>query len=164
MDRHIKYSRSIKGLIGRIYWNQCKNSKPRNHPIPNYTKEELFLWITSQYHFELLYDNWVTSDYDKWSKPSCDRIDDYKPYTLDNIRLTMWQSNLERLGTDMINGINNKQSKAVVGENIKTGEKVEFYSLAQAARELGTYQSNIHHVLSGKRKMAKNHKWSYKTK
>lgn len=45
--------------------------------------------------------------------------------------------------------------------DIRTGEEYEFESLAEAARQLGVYQSNISHVLSGYYKQTGGYRFEY---
>lgn len=51
--------------------------------------------------------------------------------------------------------------KPVKSINIRTGEEREFVSLAEAARALGVYQSNITHVLSGFYRQTGGYKFEY---
>lgn len=45
--------------------------------------------------------------------------------------------------------------------NVETGEEYEFESQAEAARQLGVYQSNIYHVLSGRYKKTGGYRFEY---
>ena len=85
------YSKTKNGLFSVIYTSQRSSSKKRLHPMPNYTKKELAQWITNQPNFNLLYNNWVHSEYNKYLKPSCDRIYNYKPYTMSIQRVKEWR-------------------------------------------------------------------------
>lgn len=51
--------------------------------------------------------------------------------------------------------------KPVKAINIRTGVEYEFMSLAEAARELGVYQSNITHVLTGYYKQTGGYRFEY---
>ncbi len=82
----LNYGRTEIGVIIGIYSRQKINSRKRNHPLPSYSKSELKEWMYNE-GFKLLYDNWLASDFSKWLKPSCDRLDDYKGYSFDNMRL-----------------------------------------------------------------------------
>ena len=76
---------SKEGLIGFIYTSQKKASRQRGHLMPSYTKDELYLWVTSQPKYNTLYENYVHSGYNKLYIPSIDRLDNIKGYFLDNI-------------------------------------------------------------------------------
>jgi len=157
-----KYDHSKKGLITKIYADQKYRSKLRSHDLPTYTKEELKEWLLGQKLFHELYDNWVLSDYDKCIKPSVDRPDDYKGYSLDNIKLMTWGENDTKGNNDMINGINNKKSRAVVQYNLDGSFKKEYYSMSQAERETEISQGDICSVCNKKRKTAGKFIWEYK--
>lgn len=51
--------------------------------------------------------------------------------------------------------------KPVKAIHVRNGREYEFASLAEAARELGVYQSNISHVLSGYYKQTGGYKFEY---
>lgn len=92
---------SEKGVIRVLYKAQKCNSKQRGHPPPTYTKKEFKEWLYLNGYKEL-YDQWVASGYDKRKKPSCDRIDDFKGYSFDNIRLTTWGENKDKQTEDIL--------------------------------------------------------------
>jgi hypothetical protein len=158
-----KDQRTKRGLITRIYNHQIHTTK-KNHTYNkvNYTKEELINWVISQPLFHELYDNWVKSGYQKMLRPSCDRTDDYQGYSLNRLQLMTWGENRAKGHLDMKNGINNKNSKTVIGIHKTTGKKVEFYSMAQAERATDILQGNISSCCRGQRKTAGRYLWGYK--
>lgn len=129
---------SEKGVIRVLYKAQRCNSKQRGHEPPAYTKQEFKEWLYAN-GFKELYDAWVASGYDKWLKPSCDRIDDYKGYSLDNIRLTTWKANKDKQTEDILS------HRSTSGERCKTTQRIdasgnvlkEWVSLNAARRETG---------------------------
>ena len=142
INNHSKsYHKTEKGLLTLIYNGQISSSKQRGHDIPNYTKLELFDWITSNVNYKQFFLSWVSSDYKKELKPSCDRLNDYLPYTLDNLRLVVWDTNRKKAYSDMKNGINNKQSKSVLQYDLNGVFIKEHYSGRQAMRE-----TNARHI------------------
>jgi len=157
------HRRTVRGVVYKIYSHQKLHSKDRGDILPNYTKEELFIWATNQDLFYVLYNNWIKGNYTKELVPSFDRLDDYKPYTLDNLQLMTWAENKKKGEKDKINGINNKQSRAVVGTHKETNKILKFHSMMEASRITGTYVSNISKNCSGKLKSANGYIWSYKT-
>ncbi len=153
------YQRTEKGLIYKIYEKQISNSKERGHNPPNYTKEELYKWVLSQNNFKKLYSDWVDSNYFTNLAPSVDRLDDYKPYTLNNIRLVAWEDNLKKAHNDRLLGINNKNSKKVYQYDLEDNFIKEYFSVAEAFR-----QTNIRHIsdaCNGIYKTTGGFKWSY---
>lgn len=141
------YSRNYRhtklGLSSNIYGRQRQRSKRKGWSMPTYTLKEFRRWLFSQDWFHILFDKWVKSGYDKMLVPSCDRINDYKPYTLDNLQIITWDENNQKGNTDQKNGINNKSSKAVIGTHIMTGEVLEFYSMIEAERQTGIANQSI---------------------
>ena len=156
----LERSRTKFGVICGIYRRQKRNSKARGHKPPQYTKQELINWANSQDAFHSLYDNWVKSGYKKPLKPSIDRISDYDSYRFENIQLMTWDSNNRKAHRDMVNGVNNKQSKPIKQLSIN-GESInEYYSLMKACRETGIDFRNISRAaLDGK--TAGGFKWQY---
>ena len=154
------YHHTKKGLISTIFNTQQRSSKHRNHPQPTYTLIELREWAFSQKIFHELYDNWKASEFKKDLVPSFDRLDDYKGYSLDRLRIVTFRENYMRYCQDAINGINNKRATAIIA--IKNGVETEFYSQYQAARKLGLHVSSINRVLKGKLNHTGGYKLSYK--
>ena len=129
---------SEKGVIRVLYKTQKRNSKVRGHEPPAYTKQEFKEWLYAN-GFKELYDAWVASGYDKWMNTSCDRIDDYKGYSLDNICLTTWKANKDKQTEDIL------LHRSTSGERCKTTQRTdasgkvlkEWVSLNAARRETG---------------------------
>ena len=163
-NRILRAKYSPKWIAYKIHEHQVSKSIKRNHPPPNYTREGLHQWMVLQVGFEILYLDWIANNFIKWFKPSCDRLDDYKPYTLDNIRVVTWKVNFDKAHLDRKNGINNKNSKAVIGTHLKTKNIVEFYSAKQAQRELGIHQRDISKCCTKKygRLSAGGYSWNFK--
>lgn len=156
-------SRTIHGLICSIYSAQKYCSKARKHKAPNYTKTELECWITSQSNFLSLYNNWVANNYDRWLRPSCDRIDEYLPYTLNNLRLVHFHANEIRGYINRKEGINNKINSKVIQLSLNGDRLQTFYSQAEASRQTGIPQANISKVCQNNstRKTAGGFKWEH---
>jgi len=159
--KHIKYIRTKKGLISKIYGQQRKSSRERGHNYPSYSNNELKEWMLSQKLFHELYDEWKISGYDKMLIPSCDRIDDYRGYSLSNIQITTWQDNFDKGHYNIKNGINNKQNKAVISINPITGEKIKYHSAREAARIIDIFRENISACCNGRAKSAGGLYWRH---
>jgi len=156
-----EYLRTKKGLISGIYSRQKSSSRLRGHDMPNYTLNELREWAFNQAIFHRLHTEWVRSGYKKDKTPSCDRLDDYKPYAFDNLQLITWYENWKKCNNDVINGINNKLSKSVVQMTLDGKFIVEHYSIAQAVRVTRAVRGNIRACCQGKRKTAGGFKWEF---
>lgn len=158
----LKYRHTIKGLLSKIYSSQKETSIKRHHVPPSYTLEELTTFILKKDNFNSLFINWEKSNFNKMLVPSMDRINDYLPYTLNNILLTTWQENKNKYHREHKNGINNKASVAVIGINKNTGKTIEFYSISKASRDLNIHLGNIWDTCAGNRASAGGYYWKYK--
>ena len=158
------YLRTKKGLATVIYNSQKFRSIRRNHPMPEYSLEELRSWILSRKNFEKLYNNWVNSGYNTGLKPSVDRIDDNIHYTLDNIQLITWKENEDKSNEDMRNGIlkhgNNPQKKVII-TFVDTGKEKEFVSIRDAERKTGLNRKGIIDRCKGRIKNTGNYTCRY---
>ena len=156
------YRKTKEGLISNAYTNQIGSSKKRCHVMPDYSQGQLTEWALKQPVFHALFDTWEKSGYEKELIPSFDRLDDYEPYTLSNIQITTWHENKQKGHDDIRNGINNKQSKAVIGINITTGKTTEHHSIHQAERVLGISIQSISACCLGKQKTTGGFEWKFK--
>jgi len=157
----INYRRTKNGVATIIYNAQKYRSKRRVHHQPSYTREVFKSWLFRQNNFRELFDNWVESGYDVLLKPSCDRLDDYKPYTLDNIQLMTWRENNKKGYEDRRNGINNKANKAVIQLTVD-GLIIEKYcSIKKASMVSGVACSEICLCCKDRRKSAGGFVWCY---
>ena len=158
---------SRTGLISRIFSNQKTNSKKRGHVLPNYTIQELREWCLSQKIYHTLYEEWVQSDFKKGKSPSCDRIDDSKPYTLDNIQLMSWDDNKAKghksisdntiQNSGLLHGGHRQVDMLTLeGQYIKT-----FISMRRAAAESNAHQANISKCCRGKLNKTGGYRWRY---
>jgi len=160
-EYHKQYIKTENGLISQIYASQKHVSKNRGYDGPNYSKQELTEWLYLN-NFKKIYDDWVINNFDSKSVPSPDRLNDYLPYTLNNLRLVTWKINKEKHHSDRKNGINNKMSKSVLQYDLKGNFIKEYYSISQAVRETNVNQSGISLVCLGKRNTAGKFVWKYK--
>jgi len=161
--RSMKYSRTINGLVSKMYANQKYRSKTKFNLELKYTKEEFRNWLLSNTYFYKLYNNWIKSNYNKDSTPSVDRDNNYKPYTLNNMSLMTWYDNNKKGHDDIKNGLNNKNTKAVLQYDLDGNFIKEHYSSRQAQRETGALQPNIFRVCNGTLNKTGGYKWRYKS-
>lgn len=88
-----KYRKTFKGWINASFYMMFVNASAKKRDAPNFTKEQYIDFIKSNENFEAIFDRWEKSGFNKWEKPSADRIDPLKSYTLDNIRIVSWKQN-----------------------------------------------------------------------
>ena len=158
VDKHFK---TKNGILSRIYGAQKTNSKQRKHSPPTYTKQELKEWLFNQKLFHELFDKWVDSGYLKDLKPSIDRKDDYKGYTLLNIQLMTWDENNSKGYSDRKNGINTKQNRAIFQYDLNNKLIKEYSSIKDASIELSIDAGNICDTCKGNRNSAGGYIWKY---
>lgn len=144
------YRKTKVGLVTSIYNNQRNSSKRRCHAEPSYSRGELTSWCLEQELFHTLYNDWVDSNYEKLSVPSIDRLNDYKPYSFDNIQLMTWRENKEKGHLDEVVGRNKKKSKAVNQYDLSGNLIATYHSTHNASRITGVNQAGISGVCNGK--------------
>ena len=143
-----KYKRTIDGLICEIYHSQRGSSKSRKMSLPDYTLLELSEWIKSDVHFYSIYEKWVKSGFDRKLRPSIDRLDDYKSYSFDNIRIITARENELKYYDDMITGKNSKRLIPICQYDKEWNFVKKFKSCAIASRELNINSKSIYTSLS----------------
>lgn len=153
------FRRSKDGWAFNIYKRQRRSSRERKHPLPDYSLKELKQWVFTQDVFHELHEEWVISGYNVKKIPSLDRLDDYKPYTLDNLRVVTWEVNDKRYHQDRANGINNKQNSPVKQYSQKGEFIAEYFSHGQAAKAVGGYTKSITACKKGKLKTHRGFIW-----
>lgn len=148
-------SRTVSGLVEKIYSSQKSTSKKRGHNAPEYSLEELKQWFTKQPNFTVMYDTWVASDYNTKLVPTVDRLDTEEGYSMDNIQLLTFKDNSERHFESLRTGElihKGTPHKPVIQTDLKGVFIAEYCSTKEAARQLGIKSSNISRVCNGTRK------------
>ncbi len=155
------YDRTKKGLLAKMYSSQRASSKSRGMPMPTYTSQEFREALLNLAYFHELYDQWVENNYLTGLKPSIDRIDDYLPYTEDNIQLMTWQENRAKYHKDTKNGKNTKHNKKVEQFSLDGEYIATYYSMSEAERQTGAHVAVIHKCCKGIAGSANKFKWQY---
>lgn len=132
------YDFTYKGVIRVIYKTQKRHQKLRGHGDLPYTKQELKVWLEDN-GFEVLFKSWEQSGHLSELKPSVDRLDDFKGYSLDNIRLVTWKENREHQASDITSGVGTSGARCKgVRKLDKEGNLLKTYvSYQEVRREEG---------------------------
>lgn len=154
-----EYYKTKEGLLSKLYTRQSVSSRIRKHPKQSYSRQEFREWCLNQEIYHILYNVWVESEYNQEFLPSIDRKDDDIPYTLENIQITTWYKNREKLYFDKKEGKNNKQNQKIGQYSINGILIKEFYSQRQAERETKVNQASIQRCCTGKNKTAGGFIW-----
>jgi len=158
--RRQELNRSKEGRIKAMYNGQKSSSRRRGHPLPSYTRQELIDWVLTQPEYDDLYDSWVASGYVKSKIPSIDRLEDDKPYSITNIRLTTWEVNQEEAYKGIKNGTIQNHHKVVTQRKLDGTKVATYVSISEAARQTGIHNTSISSCLSGRYKTAGGYLWS----
>lgn len=143
------YYHSKEGKLSHIYQGHRQRSQEKGWEMPPYTREELVHWAMTQTVYHKLFDGWEASGFIKNLSPSIDRLDDYKPYSLENIRLVTWQENNTKNHRWSREGVNNKRNIAVDQLNMCGEFIARHHSISEAARSVDLDGSRIGEVCRG---------------
>ena len=157
----LKHKRTKKGLIGIIYTQQVQRSKRKNRNKPDYSLKELREWVYKQDVFNILFTNWVDSNYSTDLIPSLDRIKPSLPYTLNNLQIIIWKENNEKGKLEKSNG--RKSNEIVQSINLKTSEVLEFNNYREASKLTGDSIATISLCINNSRNSRK-YSWKIITK
>lgn len=127
----------------RKYSEMKSRVKRKNFNEIQFTINEFLQWIMNNDNYKKIYSNYLDNNKDRNLCPSVDRLDDYKTYSIDNIRLVTWRENNDKYNSDRLIGKNTKQSKPVMSICIYTGKKNEYHSAHYASQQTKTDRSSI---------------------
>ena len=156
-----KYRRSKCGLTNVLYGQMKARSTKREYEIPSYTVQEFREWCLTKSVYHELHKQWEENEFSKDFTPSIDRIDDYKSYEFSNIQLMTWKENNTKGKNDKRNGINNKDSMAVIQYTKEMKPVMQYPSAKYAGRSTNISHANINKVCHGKRKTAGSYIWEF---
>jgi len=155
----IKYYRTLHGLLVKIYNKQIASSTRRGMVMPSYTSQELEDWVCGREYALAIYRSWVSSGYIKDMILSIDRLDDHKPYTLDNIQVTTWGLNNAKGYMHHKLGTNHKDHVAVRRLDLDGVYLDSFVSMSEAHRATGVCLDSISKCCNGRGKTAGGYIW-----
>ena len=126
-----KYDNVASGL----YNSMIKRSKRRGHNLL-FSNREFQLWAKEQEDFISNCDIWYASKQEPYSplKPSCNRLEDDKPYSFDNMEMITWGEHLKYTSESRLSGTGKNHGHIPVMV-MKDGKDVyEAESIADAIR------------------------------
>ncbi|CAH9012922.1 putative NUMOD1 domain-containing DNA-binding protein [Vibrio phage 249E41-1] len=142
------YDFTYKGVIRVLYKTQKRHQKLRGHGDMPYTKDELKDWLESN-GFKELFESWEKSGHPSELKPSVDRLDDFKGYSLDNIRLVTWKENRDHQASDIISGKGTAGARCKgIRKLDKDGHVIKIYVSYQEVRREEGYC--VHYAIKAK--------------
>jgi len=158
-----EYKKSRKGLLSHIYSQQISHSKKRGDNPPSYSSKVFIEAVQTTELFSKLYENWAESGYIKNLRPSIDRKDDKKGYSLSNIKLMTWEENNDKGNESQRNGLLDTSipHKKVAQYTVDGVFVAEFISVREAGRETNILPQSISKVCCGKRTKAGGFKWKH---
>ena len=151
-----KYRRTAKGVLTNSYHKQIERCKQAGKELPSYSLEELHNRFLRNTDFLLIYYQWVGGGYKYYDKPSIDRIDNTKGYTMENIQMLTWQDNRHKGDIE-----NSHITTEVIQCTMGGGILARFMSMKEAVKLTGCHQSLISACCRGKRKQTGGYRWQY---
>lgn len=154
------YDFSERGVFRVLYKTQKRHQKLRGHGEMPYSKDELINWCRSN-GFDALFDNWTSNGNPKALKPSVDRIDDFKGYSFENIRLGTWQENKDHQASDIRNGTGTSgmRCKALLKMDGDMKTVCEYVSYNSAVRDCGY---SLEYQIKNMKQCRNGFYWKYK--
>jgi len=162
-----EFDRTFSGCISNIYSTQIQSSKKRGHTLPTYSLTQLSSRLVNDFVFQLIYTNWVNLNFNTDMKPSLDRLNSNKPYTLNNLKIGTWLENKKNFEQEVFDGKHLKSGrsglKVVRQLTLGNVEVAVFNSLAIAERATSIQAESIgnccrHAQAKGKNGLLYTHK------
>lgn len=146
-----RYRQTKKGVLTNMF-----NHMKIRHSISFSLKQYQDRFMEDR-KFNKLYKEWVKSKYNKQYKPSLDRIDNKKEYTVENTQMLSWAEN--RFKQSATDGKKGRKPPVVQIQ----GDKIIkiFKSQRHCVKELGISQGNLSSVLNGKRDTVNGYRFIY---
>ena len=83
------YVKTAEGLAAQLA-NQTKaSSKRRGYITPNWNTKDFRAWLSNNTSYNTLYENWMSASYVTLFKPTIQRIDTTKGFSLDNMKIVI---------------------------------------------------------------------------
>lgn len=152
----LNYRRTPKGVLTNIYQHIKERCSKYKYELGITLSDVHELYLYNQ-KFNLLYNAWVKNGFKFSDKPSIDRIDPYKGYTVENIQILSCSENRAKGVLEVAI----KKHKPIIALDLKGNFIERFRSLKDAAILLNLNQGLISAVLTGKRTHTGGYKFVY---
>lgn len=132
-----EYRKTKKGFLVRLYDNMSQRIKGNQKKSNLYigkeivSKQDFYNWANNNNDFDILFEQWKESNYDRKFTPSIDRINSNKGYTFDNMEWVTHSENSRR----------SSEYRRKLLLNIETGIFYEGYE--EAGRSVGSNRSQF---------------------
>ena len=146
-----KYRKTAKGVLTNMYQHMKRKYKVL------FTLEEFHGRFLRDSKFLYLVSEWKKNKFDKQDKPSRDRKDCRKPYTVENTQMLTWAEN--RFKASALDGKLGRKPPVL---QLMGGKVIKrFLSQRHVVKELGLSQGDLSMVLNGKRKTVSGYRFVY---
>ena len=149
------YRKTPKWVLTNIYSHQLSRSRERWFDYPKYTLKELHNLFLDDTKFLRIHNEWLKSWCKKQMKPSVDRINNKKWYSLDNIAIKTWAENRFKQSMER------RCRKWWVIQLLNWKEINKYKSQREAVRKTWFNQWQMSKVLNWKWQTCWWYEWSY---
>ena len=151
-----KFYKTRRGLLQRIFYSQKRTAEKRSHVTIYYSRKAFEKFGMGSRLNHSLFNAWEDSGYNKDRKPSCDRIDPNKGYSMGNIQ---WMTHHD----NQVKGIEEhiKKLSIPICQRTLSGEFIRIWSSSrEATRCTGVANGSISCCINGKFKTAGGFTWT----
>jgi hypothetical protein len=153
--KHKKYDNSAyyktkRGVLSLAYSHQQGRKR-----IPLlYTRKEFIEKYMNDDKLDSLLEDWKLSGYNKWKKPSFDRIDNKGPYSFENLQIISWEENDKKGAVERSVKIEMFSLDGVLIKVWGSFKEINIFFNTQA-------EGNITLCCNGKQKKSRGYKWEW---
>jgi len=154
-------SRTLMGVVRKIYSAQRRNSRYRGHLMPAYSLNKLRVWCLSKPKFIIIHSAWIDSNFERELAPSVDRLKDDEGYSFNNIQVMVWRENMVK-GHNSPHKNRDELCRPVSQYSLDGRLIATFHSIYEAGKCSGVYKENISGCCRGQLKTAGKFIWKFK--
>ena len=152
-----RFRRTPKGVLTNIYAAQRTNSPKRGFGPVGYTLKQFHERFLVDPRFLQLHQAWLALGCPYREKPSVDRIDPLKGYTLENVQIMTWAENHAKgmAEASLTHG------HGVIQLDMNGNEIARFESMAEASAKTGVCRSSLPKACDGRYRQCGGYRWRY---